>query len=417
MFSVDNFYDIFRSHYSWPKHPNVMLTFSPHGSKNCFDLVSFFQDNLSKKFIQSPGHFLPLGRILMNDQESVTHDITCTYKEWMLGKEKNLGFWAVAEQCSDIDLIISRVQSGGATVICHSEKNSQDLQIWEDNLFVPCYYWWHGMIARDWFRHWEYHADLKPTSVSKPYRFLMYARGDDGTRTYRKSLIQQLKTLRSHVLHDWDRQLSVTGDWSAKIDVDDAGQAHIQIVPETIFDSKKIHLTEKVFKPMVMCQPFILAAGPGSLGYLRDYGFRTFHDIWDESYDLENNSQHRLAMIIELVEYLAGLPEAEFNRLMEKSLSIVEHNRRHFYSQEFKQQLVTEMQDNMEIALDRQQDLNRLWPGGQWCRFINSLIERKIEVPSYWKSLTRDYFDSPLLSNKQEVLDRYPVLQRFTGSD
>jgi pimeloyl-ACP methyl ester carboxylesterase len=68
-------------------------------------------------------------------------------------------------------------------------------------------------------------------------------------------------------------------------------------VAETVFN-QKVHLTEKIFKPIVMLQPFIVFAGPGSLKYLQSYGFQTFSAIWDESYDEEVDSSTRLEKII-----------------------------------------------------------------------------------------------------------------------
>ena len=57
------------------------------------------------------------------------------------------------------------------------------------------------------------------------------------------------------------------------------------MVTETVYRGKKNHLTEKTFKPIVMQQPFIIQSCKGSLEYLRRYGFKTFADFWDESYD------------------------------------------------------------------------------------------------------------------------------------
>ena len=44
-------------------------------------------------------------------------------------------------------------------------------------------------------------------------------------------------------------------------------------------------VTEKVFKPIVGLQPFLIVGNPGSLGLLRGLGFRTFGALFDERYD------------------------------------------------------------------------------------------------------------------------------------
>jgi hypothetical protein len=65
----------------------------------------------------------------------------------------------------------------------------------------------------------------------------------------------------------------------------------INIIQETYFYSPEIHLTEKTFKPIVFKQPFIMIGAKGSLQHLKDLGFKTFNDFWDESYDMQDDSQ------------------------------------------------------------------------------------------------------------------------------
>jgi len=62
-------------------------------------------------------------------------------------------------------------------------------------------------------------------------------------------------------------------------------------------DSKLIHLTEKVGKPLLLGQPFILISGPFYLKKLKELGFKTFDNWWDESYDLEEDYSNRMKII------------------------------------------------------------------------------------------------------------------------
>ena len=50
-------------------------------------------------------------------------------------------------------------------------------------------------------------------------------------------------------------------------------------------DYGHIFLTEKTFKPILLKMGFLIAGQPGALKKLRDLGFKTFSDYWDESYD------------------------------------------------------------------------------------------------------------------------------------
>jgi hypothetical protein len=49
-------------------------------------------------------------------------------------------------------MIILRVNYSLIT-LSHSEKNSQELELYEQNDFIGVYYWSHALIARDWFRY------------------------------------------------------------------------------------------------------------------------------------------------------------------------------------------------------------------------------------------------------------------------
>ena len=57
------------------------------------------------------------------------------------------------------------------------------------------------------------------------------------------------------------------------------------IVNETRFAQATGILTEKIMNPMINCKPFIMIGPPGNLEYMRKWGFQTFGDFWDESYD------------------------------------------------------------------------------------------------------------------------------------
>jgi hypothetical protein len=83
----------------------------------------------------------------------------------------------------------------------------------------------------------------------------------------------------------------------------------INIVTETYFFSNIIHITEKTYKPIAFMQPFILLGAAGSLQHIRDMGFKTFGEFWDESYDLEKDDKKRFKMIMDIVESISKWPE------------------------------------------------------------------------------------------------------------
>ena len=76
----------------------------------------------------------------------------------------------------------------------------------------------------------------------------------------------------------------------------------VNIVIETWFNpiiqgwdswDEMIHITEKTWKPIYLGIPFVVVGTPGHLSSLRSYGFKTFGNIIDESYDLDTNETRR----------------------------------------------------------------------------------------------------------------------------
>ena len=105
-------------------------------------------------------------------------------------------------------------------------------------------------------------------------------------------------------------------------------------------------LTEKTFKPIVMQQPFIIQSCKGSLEYLRRYGFRTFDEFWDESYD-EAEDSVRTYKIGQLLKSINTMSQKEKTTLQTAVNSTVEHNYKWFYSTEFEELLWTELKGVM----------------------------------------------------------------------
>jgi hypothetical protein len=103
----------------------------------------------------------------------------------------------------------------------------------------------------------------------------------------------------------------------------------INIVTETYFFNKIIHITEKTYKPIAFMQPFILVAAAGSLQHLKDMGFKTFGNFWDESYDQELDDKQRFKKITALIQSIADWTEEEKTEFTFKVKDIVDYNAAH----------------------------------------------------------------------------------------
>ena len=153
MFSVDNFYDFFSSHYGWDKTNVMPWLFRVHGSKNLIDLTAFFDCD---RFCKNKYHWNKYGSIILHDQETFIVNMLDIYKTSLLQQNKSL-MW---QHMTNEELMLLSTRSCSWPIFCHSEENSNDIQWIKDIGMIDCHYFWHGLIARDWFRHWKHHADL-----------------------------------------------------------------------------------------------------------------------------------------------------------------------------------------------------------------------------------------------------------------
>ena len=72
---------------------------------------------------------------------------------------------------------------------------------------------------------------------------------------------------------------------------------YFSIVTETVFSLNRSFRTEKIWKPIAIGHPFIVASNRGYYRDLQNLGFRTFGHLIDESFDTIDNPQDRIERI------------------------------------------------------------------------------------------------------------------------
>ena len=125
---------------------------------------------------------------------------------------------------------------------------------------------------------------------------------------------------------------------------DQSAESLLYLVTETVATGRRHHLTEKTFKPIALGMPFVIVGTQGSLRYLRSYGFKTFGDLWDESYDDEPDDSLRIEKIAQVLKMLDGLEEHRQD-IFDSAQEIVKHNWNHFYHGGFEAVLWNELQE------------------------------------------------------------------------
>lgn len=105
-------------------------------------------------------------------------------------------------------------------------------------------------------------------------------------------------------------------------------QFPVNVISETLFFSAATFASEKVWKPMLLGQIFLVMASPLYLQSLRDLGFKTFSPWINEEYDLIMDPIERAFELTKSLKALVKLSNTEFAELLEKCRPALEHNKR-----------------------------------------------------------------------------------------
>lgn len=100
----------------------------------------------------------------------------------------------------------------------------------------------------------------------------------------------------------------------------------VDVINETRFAQPTANFSEKVFQSMQYMKPFILVGPPKTLEYIKSFGFETFSDFWDESYDDELDHGKRLEKIFTLIDTLDSKNIDELKEMYNEMIPILEHN-------------------------------------------------------------------------------------------
>lgn len=104
----------------------------------------------------------------------------------------------------------------------------------------------------------------------------------------------------------------------------------VDIVTETRFAQPTGNFSEKVLQPVQYMKPFILLAPPYTLECLKSFGYKTFEDFWDESYDTTEDHGDRLAKIFTIIKDILERPPEALVEMYKQMYPILEHNRNTF---------------------------------------------------------------------------------------
>lgn len=200
---------------------------------------------------------------------------------------------------------------------------------WLNIIQVPNWFWY---FESPWYHARQYHV-YSPNLVANPKLFFMPMRRTSVGRKiiYNKledilandsiySFVEKGKELPGIPEQHKEDQRWFNPEWY--------DNTLFSVVNEDSLDYKPCIYTEKTCKPIAFYHPFILLAQQGVLKMIKDAGFETFPELFDESYDDMPNIQDRANFVNAQIR--------SFDRSQARSSAVVEklqYNHNRFFDQ------------------------------------------------------------------------------------
>ena len=181
---------------------------------------------------------------------------------------------------------------------------------------------WTGGVSWFWWYMFDKHKDKKYNfdHSNKKYDFLYLNKTG---RPHRKQLLEKLKDnniLANSIYTDWpskklpeEYELPWAKDYPRYgMDQDIYEKPYndtaCSIVSETNDNDHEIFMTEKIWKPIIAKHVFVVHGNYLYLQKLREMGFRTFNNFFEEAYDLQRNPSTRIDTIVDVCDRLRDAP-------------------------------------------------------------------------------------------------------------
>lgn len=178
----------------------------------------------------------------------------------------------------------------------------------------------HNLLEKSLFSMPEVDPDMKQgewiTFVDRSFSAML------GFEYHDLEKIQKMLPLKIDGIDDIHRMVHDQNNMSSKYYM----KSLISIVTETNFDTEIISTTEKTFKPIKYKKPFIMVGAPKTLEFLQKWGYKTFGEFWDESYDQEANHRLRMIKIGLICKEISEWSKEKKEEFYHKSQEIVNHN-------------------------------------------------------------------------------------------
>jgi len=263
-------------------------------------------------------------------------------------------YWQNADYRQDIARRVrSLKEKGFKFIIAHPWESMENMKSHDQYRILLQgidYHVWHGEKNWFWFLMHRLHKG-KTYNIdhgSKSYDFIYLNRQ---SRPHRRRLFDQLlsegvldKSLYSF-LDDPHRiklpnnyELPWVGDGvfprhggEQEIYEPQYNDTTFNLVSETNDNDTDVFMTEKIWKPIIAEQIFVVHGNHQYLKSLRQLGFMTFDNVFDESYDDERDTGKRINKIVNLCK---NLRQMDRQKIYQETKLIRKHNRENFFNKD-----------------------------------------------------------------------------------
>ena len=218
---------------------------------------------------------------------------------------------------------------------------------------------WSGGVS--WFWYYMYHKHHGNTyqfdHATKNFDFLYL---NKTLRRHRQKLFDSVETIMGNSIYtNWDKGIKLPAEyelpWAQNYPQHGKDQdiyekpyndTKYSLVAETNDTNDEVFMTEKIWKPIIAQQVFVVHGNYLYLQKLREIGFKTFGNHFDESYDLEKDKGKRIDKIVNTCRDLLS---RNWQDIYLQTQSLRRHNYDTFFNRE---KLSVEINKTLDLFLE-----------------------------------------------------------------
>jgi hypothetical protein len=184
--------------------------------------------------------------------------------------------------------------------------------LWEPHIPAQDHYeikdhQWFWLQTGLWFQSRGYHRYVPQKDIEYPVLMMM---------RYRKDFRERFVELAGSRIDSWlysrdarglpgDTDEDQDNDFIVHINEYWYNSTFMSMILESTCDGAPF-LTEKTFKAIAFQHPFMILGAPGSLETLRSWGFESFSNLFDESYDYEQDLDTRIEILLKNIDNISS---------------------------------------------------------------------------------------------------------------